>query len=319
MEIKNNKNSKNNSKTKIQYLKTETIPKPKNLLSISPKYVDNLHRLSYKLYKLNEKCRKTTKNNTNYCNIKDLFSNILVKNYKRKHYIKTLNELNMNTESINSTNNYTNTINNFYTQTTSSGRSSIKRFHKNIPRSNCKSFKRYYFLPKMKLNSFKKMNNFFSPENQKKEKINLCLVPLFKTIRNSRGKSKRREKIEKNKSSNGKEVHNTNDDIFFRKNNSSFPKKERKKELKKAKKFLTIKINKFIESKIEENDMKPKIRFINLKKNLLEETLKINKMFAFFNKQINEQKKTMKFLGKQRNSNKEIKEINKNNIFLNNL
>lgn len=196
MEIKNNKNSKNNSKTKIQYLKTETIPKPKNLLSISPKYVDNLHRLSYKLYKLNEKNRTTTKNNTNFYNIKDLFSNILVKNYKRKHYIKTLNELNMNTESINSTNNYTNTINNFYTQTTSSGRSSIKRFHKKIPRSNCNSFKRYVFLPKMKLNSFKKMNNFFSPENQKKEKINLCLVPLFKTIRNSRGKSKRREKIE---------------------------------------------------------------------------------------------------------------------------
>ena len=219
----------------------------------------------------------------------------------------------MNTESISSNNNYT--INNFY-QTTYSGRTSLKRFHKNIQRNYCNSFKKFYFLPKMTLNNFKKMNNFLSPDNIKKDKVNLYLAPLLKTIGNNRDKSKGLEKEEKNNPSNGREIHNNNNiKILSKINASSFYKKDIKKELKKKKKFLTIKINKaFIESKNEENDMKPKIRFINIKKNLLEESLKINKMFDFFNKQINDQQKTMKFIGKQRNN--KINKNNKNNTDL---
>ena len=40
--------------------------------------------------------------------------------------------------------------------------------------------------------------------------------------------------------------------------------------------------------------MKPKMRFINLKKELLDENLKINKMFGTFQKQILEEEKNLK-------------------------
>jgi len=45
---------------------------------------------------------------------------------------------------------------------------------------------------------------------------------------------------------------------------------------------------------MEENDMKPKIRFINLKKELIDENLKINKMHGIFQKQILEAEKILK-------------------------
>ena len=41
--------------------------------------------------------------------------------------------------------------------------------------------------------------------------------------------------------------------------------------------------------------MKPKYRFINIKKELLEETTKINKMFISFGKQIKQIEKEIKF------------------------
>ena len=47
-------------------------------------------------------------------------------------------------------------------------------------------------------------------------------------------------------------------------------------------------------SETEENDMKPKIRFINIKKDLLDETLKINKMFGTYRKQIIQKEKEIK-------------------------
>ena len=72
----------------------------------------------------------------------------------------------------------------------------------------------------------------------------------------------------------------------------------------KIKKYLIILfikiLNKFLEKKnkrrseTEENDMKPKIRFINFKKELLDETLKINKMFGNYRRQIIEIEKEIK-------------------------
>ena len=44
--------------------------------------------------------------------------------------------------------------------------------------------------------------------------------------------------------------------------------------------------------------MKPKIRFMNLKRDLLEENFKINKMFTDFNREIAEKEKSLKFIGK---------------------
>ena len=308
MDIKNIKLNNDNKMSK-KYYKTESIPKAKDLLSITSQCIDNLHLLSYKLYKLYEKSRKDGKNNSHFCNKKDLFSNILVKNYNKEQYVKNLNELNINIESTSSNTVNTNTINNFYSRTVS-GTSSTKIFRNN-QRNNSNSFKRIYFLPKMTLNNFKKMNNFLIPDDTKKEKekINLCLVPLFKTIWNSRGQSKKREK---NKPLNIKTLYNNNDNnIIINKIKASFSKKNFRKKLEKKKKFLTIRINKTnIDSNNEENDMKPKIRFINLKKDLKEETFKINKMFDFFNKQINEQQKKIQYIGKHMNN---IKEINNNN------
>ncbi len=306
MDLKN-KNVKNDNIPKIKYFNTESIPKAKTLLSISPKYIDNFNKLSYKLFKLNEKNRRTTKYNSNLCNIKELFSNILVKNYKKKHYIKSLNELNLYTESNTSNNNYTYTINNFQTPTYS-GRTTMKKFHKSIKNNNTNSFKRCYLLPKMTLINFKLMNNLIRPNNNKKEKINFCLAPLLKTIRSRSLKSKRREENEKKNPSHGKDTQNNKEKIFRKINSSSTPKTG----LQKKKNFLTINTNKgYVESITEENDMKPKIRFINLKKHLMEETLKINKMFTHFHRQINEQKKIISFVRKQTNKSKDI---NKNNI-----
>ena len=58
-----------------------------------------------------------------------------------------------------------------------------------------------------------------------------------------------------------------------------------------------------MDSRTDENDMKPKFRFINLKKDLLEENLKINKMFAEFNREISEKEKSLKFIGKHKFNN----------------
>ena len=44
---------------------------------------------------------------------------------------------------------------------------------------------------------------------------------------------------------------------------------------------------------IEENDMKPKIRFTNIKKDLLEENQKINKMFITFQRQLIKKKRLL--------------------------
>ena len=46
--------------------------------------------------------------------------------------------------------------------------------------------------------------------------------------------------------------------------------------------------------------MKPKIRFLNMKKDLEEENLKINRMFVEFNKEILEKEKLLKFIGKNK-------------------
>ena len=80
---------------------------------------------------------------------------------------------------------------------------------------------------------------------------------------------------------------------YFKKNND-LEKEITRKYNNKNDKFI-IK-NTPLECKIDENDMKPKIMFINLKKDLLEQTLKINRMFSLFNKQIKENEKSIRFI-----------------------
>jgi hypothetical protein len=111
------------------------------------------------------------------------------------------------------------------------------------------------------------------PETDNK---NLCLVPVYFLHKN---------KLKQNKTNN----INTN-----RKNLSS-AKPLKIKTLNQNKilnKFLNKKNKR--RSETEENDMKPKIRFINLKKDLIDENLKINKMYGTFQKQILEAEKILK-------------------------
>ena len=62
------------------------------------------------------------------------------------------------------------------------------------------------------------------------------------------------------------------------------------------------------DSKTEENDMEPKIRFNNLKKELLQEKLKINKMFIDFSKQISDKEHTIRINGMRRNKHLYLKD-----------
>ena len=122
------------------------------------------------------------------------------------------------------------------------------------------------------INSFS--NNEIKDMNQN-TKYNMCLVPLF---------------YHKNKSSKKYIPKLSNDKFFIRQKNRKSIYNE----------FLDRKIveKNIIENKrrveTEENDMKPKMRFINLKKELLDENLKINKMFGTFQKQILEEEKNLK-------------------------
>ena len=122
------------------------------------------------------------------------------------------------------------------------------------------------------INSF---SNNESKDMNQNNKYNMCLVPLF---------------YNKNKSSK-KYIPELSNDKFFMKQ------KNRKNIYNETPEKKIIEKN-IIENKrrveTEENDMKPKMRFINLKKELLDENLKINKMFGTFQKQILEEEKNLK-------------------------
>ena len=125
--------------------------------------------------------------------------------------------------------------------------------------------------------SKKKSNNIsISKDINQNSKYNMCLVPLF---------------YQKNRLNKKKSIHPISNEKFYIK---------QKNHKKIFNGFLYRKIfeKNNIENKrrdeTEENDMKPKIRFINLKKELLDENLKINKMFWTFQKQILETEKNLK-------------------------
>ena len=123
-----------------------------------------------------------------------------------------------------------------------------------------------------------KINNNISI-NKNKNQINnhnMCLVPLFYH------KHKLYEKEISLKSSNEK---------FFI-NHKNY--KNHYNGFLERKKFGKNIIENKKRNEAEENDMKPKIRFINLKKDLIDENLKIYKMYGTFQKQILEAEKILK-------------------------
>ena len=173
-------------------------------------------------------------------------------------------------------------------------------------------------LHKNKLYTFKKSNFFdlnnFSPKmtfvksrintyenlipikNKNKSREKLCLVPISKLDKN-------KTKYRNNLINENGEINNND----YKKYNSTYNKNIYKKLKNIWKKRMN---NIMLESKSDENDMKPKIRFINLKKDLMEQTLKINKMFIAFNKQIKEKEKNIRNIGKIRFK----KKVENNNI-----
>ena len=133
------------------------------------------------------------------------------------------------------------------------------------------------YLPNRNIgNISKRKNNRIFYEKSIKNNTNnqkLCLVPVFLFHKN---------KIKKN------EI----DLINVRKNIYSAKSSKRKNTNRILNDFLNKKNKRRNET--EENDMKPKIRFINFKKDLLDENLKINKMFGNYQRQIIELEKEIK-------------------------
>ena len=133
------------------------------------------------------------------------------------------------------------------------------------------------YLPNRNIgNISKRKNNRIFYEKSIKNNTNnqkLCLVPVFLFHKN---------KIKKN------EI----DLINIRKNIYSAKSSKRKNTNRILNDFLNKKNKRRNET--EENDMKPKIRFINFKKDLLDENLKINKMFGNYQRQIIELEKEIK-------------------------
>ena len=127
-------------------------------------------------------------------------------------------------------------------------------------------------------NIFSKNNKELFPElnnkdNKETNNQQLILVPVFFHNKN---------KLKKNE----------NNFLDSRKVLSSANSLQKKKRNTILNEFLKKKNKR--RSETEENDMKPKIRFINLKKELIDENLKINKMHRIFQKQILEAEKILK-------------------------
>ena len=269
---------------KIKHFKTESNLKSKNNSNYPSSKNTIIHNFNYKLFLFNEKNRKSIKNNIQHVNAKDLFRNIIVKNFNKKYYNNN-NILNTNSKISNFSKNDTRTTNYLNSQYNSS-KSSIKIIPKYIKRIK-------YNSPDVKIILTKHNNIRKKTDNN----VKLGFVPLYHLYNNKENKINRKKFIENNEWF-GKEklykYNKDNNDILSRTNYYS----NNKILLKKSKNFFNIKKKReHSDSKNEENDMKPKIRFLIMKKDLREENLKINRMFAEFNKEILEKEKLLKFIG----------------------
>ena len=143
-------------------------------------------------------------------------------------------------------------------------------------------------------------------------KVNLCLVPLFHLYNNKFTKfnNKKNNNILKNNLFNNKyDVTKNIISETLTKTDFSSQHNIKNDSLKKMSNIFKIKAKKeSSDAKTEENDMEPKIRFNNLKKVLLQEKLKINKMFIDFSKQISDKEHLIRINGKRRNKNLFLKD-----------
>ena len=190
------------------------------------------------------------------------------KNRKKNLNINKEQKLRMIIKTNNNENTYLKTLTNFSNIT----------LRNTINKEKNESPIKFNYLPTMNINYFPKKrikNIIFKKAIHETDNKNLCLAPIYFFLNNKSRKNK---------------INNIN----IRKNLSS------SKPLQKKNQNQNNILNKYLKKKnkrrseTEENDMKPKMRFINLKKDLLDETLKINKMFGNYRRQIIEIEKEIK-------------------------
>ena len=318
MRIKNLRIEVNGQMIKpMKHFKSESNLKTKNC-SLSDR--ENIDKMNYNLYKYNEENKKERKKNYSFSN---LFSNFNTKNYnknklkenKLKEFYKNI-ELkkldennNQNYLNINSKNaikiiplyirknktrnkNYShNNIKNFLSATTFNN--FIKKENSNINN---------------KILSKKSIYNNINKKSNKNNDYKLCLVPLLYALKKKNKKFHSKKNIFKNGILNDKgefefyksKINNSSS----KENTSSYLNinKDLSKNFKNNYKSNMSRL--YSESKDQEDDMRPKIRFMKLKKELFKEKLNIYKMFADFRKQISDRDKYIKFIGNHKDKEK---------------
>jgi len=289
-------------------IKTNLNLKQRSISSFSNEDVkDIMQRFHYKLYKYNE-LNKISNKNYYLSKNENLFSNIIVKNYNKK--IKEF-------KSIPQTNNkFLKTINDFHRK-----HKIIKnRKNQKIHNKNFSTPESLHILPKM--NSIKydrniindKINRTLDKNKDKTEnnKVNLCLVPLIHlyNYKFTKYNNKKNNNILKNNAFNSKyDITKNIISETLTKTDFSSQHNIKNDSLKKMSNIFKVKLRReSSDSKTEENDMEPKIRFNNLKKELLQEKLKINKMFIDFSKQISDKEHIIRINGKRRNKHLYLKD-----------
>ena len=295
----NNNTQKPNNIRKIKHFKTESILKSQDFSKVQPLDKNMIKKFNYRLFKLNESNKNTELNNIQHYTCKDLFSNILVKNYVNNS-IKNIHVLNSNSNSKNNflNKNYSRTTNNF-------------KIHKNFAKKGTKLIARHIMQNKYKLKSpeandiiIKKKLNY---KNNNENKIKYGLFPLYYLNKKKVTKLSKKKTLNNNLFYDRQDYYKNNgdNDVLSKTNYTNI--KFSIKNNTRNKFNRKIKENSI--SLPEENDMRPKIRFINLRKDLLEENLKINRMFADFNREIAEKEKILKFIGKHKGRKEDILKI----------
>lgn len=300
----------NKNKEKNKCVNTESNLKIKEFPFISTLKGDIVHKFNYRLFKFNEINKNRNINKYFSCNKDDLFSNIKIRNLSiNKKSIKNLKELKSNSKYNNPNNNYIETMDYFYSEP-----NSVKNSKRSI---SSKIFKNKYFSPQSRKNlskmafngntdsnrnqSLDRMISLNFNSNINKNNINLCLVPIFYKYKKRNNIIynniyKNTNKNIKNLLFNNKLENNNN---AFNKNllmpNTSYKKNNRIQLFNRTKNNFKIKVkNETLDSKGDENDMETKVRINNFRKELLQETLKINRMFTDFNKQITDKIRRIK-------------------------
>ena len=296
----NNNLQKSNNIRKIRHFKTESIFKSQDFSKAQPLDKKIIKKFNYRLFKLNESNKSPNLNNIHHYTCKDLFSNILVKNFTYNS-IKSIHILNSNIKKNFLNKNYSRTTNNF-------------KIPKNFSKKGKKLIVKHIIKHKSNLKS-PETNDINNSVNKKKinydnkngNKIKYGLFPLYYLNKQKVNKLSKKNSINNNLFYGRKDFYKNiiDNDILSKTNYTN-----NKISIKKTRnKLNNIKIKENSISLPEENDMKPKIRFINLRKDLLEENLKINRMFADFNREIAEKEKILKFIGKHKGQKEDILNI----------